>query len=158
MIQGLTDTKKHFFIWNIVTIAIFSALFFGLPLLLGAASSDNYSLAPSDTLQIFGITFSEGELYLLYALLCYAVATFPMGFFVRRKIMKKYFHIPTEDIKIFESNILLAFFRVVKCQVLLAINLILLAFYLTASAVIGIVIFPYQLISGVILMISGKMA
>lgn len=159
MITGITDSKKHYFIWNIVTIAIFSALFFGLPLLLGAASSDNYSLAPSDTLQVFGITFSEGELYLLYALLCYAVATFPMGFFVRRKFMKKYIHVPTEQIKISESfrNPFVAFFRLIKCEILAAVDLILLVFYLVVSALVGIVIYPYQLISGLILLITAKM-
>lgn len=153
MITGITDSKKHYFIWNIVTIAIFSLLFFGVPLIMEAASLD---ADMSGSRESFGIGISD---VLLYLLMCYVIATYPMGFFVRRKFMKKYIHVPTEQIKISESfrNPFVGSFRLIKCDILAAVDLILLVFYLVVSALVGIVIYPYQLISGLILLITAKM-
>ena len=148
MIEGLNDSKKHFFVWGIVTIVIFLALF-----IAGLVLANSYGGWKEELVEIAGRKFSGTLLVILFM---YQFSTFPMGFYVRRKVMRRYIHVPTEEIKINESNTILAFFRLVKCEILAVINLGLLCFYLSASILFGIVLFPYHIISGIVFLIQKK--
>ena len=146
MIENLNDSKKHYLIWSIVTIVIFLALFLTLMFAVEKPANDT-------PLTISGHGFS----YTFLSFICsYLIATFPIGFYIRRKVMHGYIHVPTEEIKIREENTLVAFFRLIKCEILAVINLILLVFYLLASALFGLVMFPYHLISGGVFFATKK--
>ena len=132
MISGLNDSKKHYFIWTAVTVAIFAV--------------------------VFALSWGTTGDYPKYfaGLLAYCVATIPIGFFVRRKYLHWYVHVPTEKIKIFEANIVVALYRLTVVWVLAAFNLALLWFYLGVSFLFGFVLFPYHLISGIVFMLQKK--
>ena len=147
MIEGLNDSKKHFFVWTIVTLTLF-ALLFG-----GCYFVNKYTNVFSELFTKTEISFSVN---LAFALAAYTLSTFPLGIFVRRKVMKRYVHVPTEQIKISEKNVAVAFFRLIKCQVLAIVDLVLLCFYIIASFLFGIVMFPYHVISGIVFLIGRK--
>ncbi len=142
MIQGFNSSKKSYFIWLAVFLVLFVALA-GVLLYLSSSSGE----APANI----------GEWLILFAA-AHLVASFPIGFALRRRYLHWYAHIPTEDLKIQVSdvNLIPAIFSLVKCEFFTVLDLVLLAFYLVASAVIGVFFAPYLIVSGIIFIIKGR--
>jgi len=150
MIENINDTKKHYFVWLIVTVVIFALAYFGGNELLKWAAEE-----------------SGEEIPALATVLCvaaaYAVAVFPMGFSVRRKFMYWYMPMRSPSVGTVRgdyaegyNNPIRTLFRFFRFDFALVFDLVLLAFYCVASLVIGIVIFPYYLISGIVFLCLKK--
>lgn len=157
MINGLNDSKKHFFVWAIVTIVLFIGFSIGIQCLFSYLVKSGELDAATETVEIMGKQFSSN---LLIGAFLYVIACLPMGWFVRSKFMCWFVHIPTEKIRYryndVANNPIVSFFILMWCWILLFFNAALLLFYICFSIITGIVIFPYHIISGIILMCKKK--
>ena len=141
MIDGINDSKKAFFIWTIV----FLVLFIGLCVtwtVLNNNSPVEEQLAP-DVMKMF---YAGSFLF----------ACLPMGWAVRRRISTWYAHIPTEEIQVFETNLVVAIFRLAKCSILLGFDIALFVLYTAFAIVAGPIMVLYTIISGIIFMCTKK--
>lgn len=141
MIMGINSSKKVFFIW----LSVFLVLFLGL--CITATLLDNtYPPEERSTSAQMGIIYLGS----------FIISCLPIGWATRRKIIKWYAHIPTEEIKIFETNLVLAIIRLVKCCILLALNTSLFAIYTAFSIIAGPFINLYAIISSIIFMCQKR--
>ena len=145
MIYKINDSKTAYFIWLTVIVVLFAGFtylvfwFFNHPEIKS-------EITPADE-KIIGI---------LKLAVPYVLATFPLGWTVRRRIMRKYLHVPTEDIRIFETNVVVAFWRLVVCEIVFLIDVVLFVLYFAFSIIFGVLFTPYFIISGIILMITKR--
>ena len=150
MIKNINDSKKHFFVWTIVTIVIFVATMIGGNALFQWASEESGEEIPQ---------LAKTLLYVC----AYAVATFPIGFAVRRKFMHWYMPMRSPSVGTVKDDYiegrdhpLRAIFRFIRFDFALLFDLVLLAFYCAVSLVIGLFIFPYHITSGIVFLCQKK--
>ena len=141
MIDGINSSKKAFFIW----LALFLVLFIGLSVTVTVL--DN-SYPPEER-------STQTQMMILY-LASFIIACLPIGWATRRRLVRWYAHIPTDEIKIFETNLVLALFRLIKCSFLLGLNLVIFALYTAFAIVAGPFINLYAIISGIVFMCQKK--
>ncbi len=141
MIQGINSAKKYFFLW----LFVFLILFFGLAIGL-TKWNETFPVAEQAT---------KDQMNLLYGA-SFIIACLPIGWSTRRRFMYWYAHVPTEEIKITETNLVVALFRLIKCSVLTALDIALFAFYFVVSVILGPFMNLYAFITGLIYMLTGK--
>ena len=141
MISGINDSKKAFFIWTIV----FLVLFIGLCVtwtVINNNSPIEEQLAP-DVMKMF---YAGSFLF----------ACLPMGWAVRRKIVTWYAHIPTEEIQVFETNLVVALFRLAACTFTFALDVALFGIYTAFAIVAGPIMMLYTIVTGIVFMSTKK--
>lgn len=138
MIEYINDSKKAVVIWTVVFLVLFSGLSACFITLNGRAPE------------------SERESIALLLGMAYVLSCLPIGWAVRRKVIKWYVHVPTEKIKVFETNLLLALWRIWVAWILAALDLCLLIIYAVASLIVGPFVNLYAIISGVVFMVQKK--
>ena len=150
MIEGINDSKAHYFVWLIVTLLLIGFLF--TIVILGGDE-----LAASFKVKAFKL---ESWMLLIGA---YAIAVFPIGFAVRRKFFKFYITFPRifhnsvrEDYEAATNNPIGTFFRMIAFDIVLALNIVLIVLKLAVSVPVGMVIYPYHVISGIVFMTQKK--
>ena len=141
MIQGINDSKKSFIIWMAVFVVIFGGLSIGLTVL-----NNSYPAAEQATAQ---------QMSIIYAV-SFFLGCFPIGWATKRKITTWYAHIPTEDIQVFETNLVVAIWRLGKCWFLLLFDVALLCLYIAFAAVAGPIMTLYTLITGIVFICKKK--
>ena len=141
MISGINSSKKAFFAWIIVFLVIAIGLC-TLWTVLNNNSPEEEKASEEIMMYFYG-----GSIL---------AACFPIGWATKRKITKWYAHIPTEEMKVFETNLPVALFRLIKCWVLLMFDLALLAIYLAFAIVAGPIMTVYTFITGIIFMCMRK--
>ncbi len=141
MIEGINSSKKAFFAW----VAVFVVLFVGLSI-TWTVINNNSPVAEQATAE---------QMKMLY-LASFLFACLPLGWATRRKIAKWYAHVPTEEIQVFETNLVVALFRLGKCTFLFALNVALFAIYTAFAIVAGPIMNLYTIISGIIFMCQKK--
>lgn len=141
MIDGINNSKKAFFIWLIVFVVLFVGLCVTWTVLNNNSPAEE-QLAPKYMNMFYAGSF-------LFACL-------PMGWAVRRKIASWYAHVPTEEIKVFETNLVVALIRLFKCIFLFALDVALFAVYTAVAIIIGPFMNLYTFISGIIFMVTKK--
>lgn len=141
MISGINSSKAAFFAW----ILVFAILFGGLCTLWTVLNNNEPEEEKASDEMMMG--FYAASLL---------IAGFPIGWATKRKITKWYAHIPTEEIKVFETNLPVALFRLIKCMVLLAFDIALLAIYLAFALIAGPIMTVYTLITGIVFMCTKK--
>lgn len=146
MIEGINDSKTHYFVWLFVTLFIMGALFAFV--ILGG---DQLS-------ELFTIKGYKIEGWMRY-LCAYAVAVFPIGFAVRRKFMRFWIPFPRifhrtvrEDVEEAVNNPIVVLFRLFAFDIVLVLNIFIICLKLAVSVPVGMVIYPYHVISGIVLM------
>ena len=141
MIEGINSSKKAFFAW----LAVFVVLFVGLSV-TWTVINNNSPVAEQATAE---------QMKMLY-LGSFLFACLPLGWATRRKIAKWYAHVPTEEIQVFETNLVVALFRLGKCSFLFALNVALFTIYTAFAIVAGPIMNLYTIISGIIFMCQKK--
>ena len=141
MIDGINNSKKAFFIWLIVFVVLFVGLCVTWTVL------NNNSPAEEQLTPKYMNMFYTGS---------FLFACLPMGWAVRRKMVSWYAHVPTEEIRVFETNLVVALFRLIKCTVLFALDVSLFAIYTSVAIIIGPFMNLYAFITGIIFMITKK--
>lgn len=140
MFDNINDSKSHFFIWLSVTLAIFAVGLGGMFYLI--RSSDENVL--------------EWEKIVFGVLLPYVVSTVPIGWCFRRQLLKGYIHVPTEKIKVFETNVVLAVGRILLCEILALVDVAIFAFYIVLAVISGPFFFIYFVVSSIVMMAKKK--
>ena len=141
MIDGINNSKKAFFIWLIVFVVLFVGLCVTWTVLNNNSPAEE-QLAPKYMNMFYAGSF-------LFACL-------PMGWAVRRKFASRYVHVPTEEIKVFETNLVVALIRLIKCTVLAAIDIALFAIYTAIAIILGPIMNLYAFITGIVFMVTKK--
>lgn len=145
MIKKINDSKKSYFTWLGVTGGLFAVL-----AVLGL-------LAFKSGLQA-ELAISQGMSVIFAVAVAYIFATFPLGMAVRRSFAKWYMHVPTENLRVFETNLVVALGRLFTVYFAVGVNIALLIIYCTLSEIIGIFFTPYFIISGIVFMATGRYA
>ena len=140
MIENINNSRKKYFIWLGVT----GALFIVLVVLVQFA------------IQSIKTEIPEFSLGVLAVVIPYVMATLPLGWAVRRHIVKKYIHVPTEKIEVFETNLVLALGRILLVSFCVGVNISLLSVYSIMSVLIGIFFTPYFIVSGIVFIVQKK--
>lgn len=133
MIDHINDSKKAVIIWTVVFLTIFIGL------------------------SVFFITtYPEAELWTI--VLFYIPSCLPIGWAMRRKLIKWYAHVPTEKIlvKVNEGNLLVAIWRLLVVLVLAELNICLFIIYTVGALVVGPFVNLYAIISGFVFMFQKK--
>ncbi len=141
MIEGLNSSKKSVIIWMIVFVVLFVGLSVAIAVLEGAAPADEKS---TPTQMLIGYVGA------------FLLSCLPIGWAGRRKLVKWYAHVPTEEIKVFETNLVVAIFRLTKCSFLLGLNLVLFAVYTAGAVIAGPILNFYTIISGIVFMCKKR--
>ena len=156
MLEGINDSKKHYFVWTIVTLLIFF-----VPIIVAYFLTKYLPSEIIDEFEQIAVGSPDSLLSkyedLLGYLLLYAIATLPIGIAVKKLYFEgKYIHIPNPKVvSIFEQDfgkVLIAGFQVIWCEILAVIDFIILCFNALLCVLTGMVIFPYHLVSGIVLM------
>lgn len=141
MIQGINSSKTAVFVWLFVFIFLFVGLCVTFTMINNnSLEEDKATPEQMNYLYIGSFLFS----------------CLPIGWTARRRMFAKYIHVPTEDIEVFETNLVVALFRLGKCTVIAAIDLALFAFYSIVSVVIGPFVNIYSFISGIVFMCTKR--
>lgn len=141
MISGINDSKKAVIIWTIVFLVLSIGLCVTWTVLNNNSPVDE-QLAP-DVMKMF---YAGSVLF----------ACLPMGWTVRRRISTWYAHIPTEEIQVFETNLVVAIFRLAKCSILFGFDVALFVLYTAFAIVVGPIMMLYTIITGIIFMCTKK--
>ena len=141
MIEGLNSSKKSVIIWMIVFVVLFVGLSVAIAVLEGSAPADEKS---TPTQMLIGYAGA------------FLLSCLPIGWAGRRKLVKWYAHVPTEEIKVFETNLVVAIFRLAKCSFLLGLNLVLFAVYTAGAIIAGPILNFYTIISGIVFMCQKR--
>lgn len=141
MIKGINDAKKTVFIWMFVFLVLCIGLCVTFYIINNnAAEADKAT--DNQMLMLYGGSF-------LFSCL-------PIGLSTRRRFLKWYAHVPTEEIKVFETQLPVALWRLIKCAFLAGLNLALFAIYTAMAIVIGPFMNFYAIISGIVYMCKKK--
>lgn len=141
MIEGINDSKKSFFTWLIVFLVLCIGLCVTWTVLNNNSSADE--------------KLSE-QVMMYFYLGSFLFSCLPIGWAARRKVIKWYAHVPTEEIKVFETNLPVALFRLIKCTILFSLNVTLFTIYTSAAIIVGPFINLYAIITGIVFMIQKK--
>lgn len=141
MIDGINNSKKAFFIWLIVFVVLFVGLCVTWTVLNNNSPAEE-QLAPKYMNMFYAGSF-------LFACL-------PMGWAVRRKMVSWYAHVPTEEIRVFETNLVVALIRLFKCIFLFALDVALFAVYTAVAIILGPIMNLYAFITGIVFMVTKK--
>ena len=125
----------------VVFVVIFGGLSIGLTVL-----NNSYPIEEQATAQ---------QMLILYAV-SFLVACFPLGWATKRKITTWYVHVPTEEIEVFETNLVLAIWRLGKCWVLFCFNVFLFELYMIFAIIAGPIMMIYTLITGIVFICKKK--
>ncbi len=141
MIEGLNSSKKAVIIWMVVFVVLFAGLFIAITVLQNTSPAEEKATAQQMLIMYVG---------------SFLFSCLPIGWAGRRKLVKWYAHVPTEEIKVFETNLVVALFRLIKCSVLFAFNVALFAIYTAGAVVAGPILNFYTIISGIIFMAKKR--
>ncbi len=141
MIEGLNSSKKSVIIWMIVFVVLFVGLCVGITVIENSYLADDRS-TPQQMLILYGASF--------------LISCLPIGWAGRKKLVSWYAHVPTEEIKVFETNLVLAIYRLAKCFILIDLNLFLFAVYTIGAIIAGPFLNFYTIISGIVFMCKKK--
>lgn len=138
MIEDINDSKRAVIIWTTVFLVLFVGLSTWFITLNGK--------------------YPESERESLASLLgtAYVLSCLPIGWAMRRKFVKWYAHVPTEKLKIFETNTILALWRIGVVVILATLNLCLFTIYLYCSVIVGPFVNLYAIISGFVFWLQKK--
>lgn len=141
MIDGINSSKKCFFAWVIVFVVLCTGL-----CVLWTVLNNNSPVEEQAPAEIMNWFYIGSFLF----------ACLPIGWKTRKKIFSWYAHIPTEEIKVTETNLVVAVIRLGKCFILLTLDVVLFAFYTAVSVIIGPFINLYTIITGIVFMVQKK--
>lgn len=151
MISGINSSKTSFFVWTIITTLLLVALF-----VLGYYDRANWGLTNEIIKELSAFIPKNASGILIKVALPVLLATFPIGIsFKINAIGPKYIHIPTEKFRVFDTNPL-AIFKLIYCEILFVIDVVLFALAVLFSFIAGPFVFIYTLISGIVLMAKKK--
>ncbi len=141
MIEGINSSKKAVIIWFIVFVVLFTGL------------SITFAVLQNNAVEAEKATPQE-MLYLYLG--AFLFSCLPIGWAARRKLVTWYAHVPTEEIKVFETNLVVALFRLIKCAFLFGLNVALFAIYTAGAIIAGPFLNLYTIITGIVFMCQKK--
>ncbi len=141
MIDGINSSKKWFFVW----VTVFVVLCAGLCILWTVLNNNSPAEERATSQQM--MWFYIGS---------FLFSCLPIGWATRKKVVSWYAHIPTEEIKVNETNLVVAIARLSKCSFLLGLDIVLFGLYTAIAIIVGPFINLYTIITGIVFMVQKK--